>query len=70
MTSKEIFSKRFGLSTKKVNEIIVREDAPEGLRSFISMAFYELGKYSSDLREIIWVLLRTPPDRNNWSRFE
>lgn len=69
MTGKEIFSKRLGLSTFKVKEIIAREDAPEGLRAFIPMVFYERGKYPSDLREIICRILRTPPDRNNWSEY-
>jgi hypothetical protein len=69
MAGKEKFSERFGLSSVKEKEITIREDAPEGLRAFIPMAFYELNKNPSDLREIICRILRKPPDRNNWSEF-
>lgn len=67
MTSKETFSKRQGLFSIKEKEITVREDAPEGLRGFIRMAFYDLNKYPSDLRAITTKVLKTPPDSNNWS---
>ena len=69
MAGKEKFSERLGLSSVKEKEITVREDAPEGLRAFIPIAFYELGKNPSDLREIICRILRTPADKNNWSEF-
>lgn len=69
MTDKETFSKRFGHFSLRGKEITVREDAPEGLRSFIPVAFYELNKNPSDLRAIVCRLLRVPPDRNNWSEF-
>ncbi|MCW3107169.1 MAG: hypothetical protein JWQ09_1675 [Segetibacter sp.] len=69
MTDKETFSKRFGHFSLREKEITVREDAPEGLRNFIPVAFYELNKNPSDLRAIVCRLLRVPPDRNNWSEF-
>ncbi len=52
MTNKQTFSKRQGLFSIKEKEIPVREDAPEGLRGFIRMAFYDLNKKPSDLRAI------------------
>jgi hypothetical protein len=44
MTKKNTFSKQQELFSKKEKEIIVREDAPEGLRGFIKMAHYDLRK--------------------------
>lgn len=67
MTNKEIFSKRQGLFSIREKEITVREDAPEELRGFIKMAFYDLGKNPSDLRAITTRVLKVPPDSNNWS---
>lgn len=69
MTNKLTFSKRQGLFSIKEKEITVREDAPEGLRGFIRMAFYDLKKYPSDLRSITTRVLKIPPDRNNWSEY-
>ena len=69
MTNKNTFSKRQGLFTLKEKEITVREDAPEGLRGFIKMAYYDLGKNPSDLRSITSRVLKIPPDSNNWSEF-
>ena len=65
----ETFSKRLGLFTIKEKEITIREDAPEGLRGFIKMVFYDLNKNPSELREIVCRVLRIPPDRDNWSEF-
>lgn len=65
----ETFSKRLGLFSIKEKEITIREDAPEGLRGFIKMAFYDLKKNPSELREIVCRVLKTPPDRDNWSEF-
>lgn len=65
----ESFSKRNGLSVIREKEIIVREDAPEGLRGYIRMAYYELKKSPSDLRKITTRILRIPPDSSNWSDF-
>ena len=67
MNKKETFSKRQGLYSIKNKEITVREDAPEGLRGFVKMAFYDLGKNPSDLRAITTRVLKIPPDSNNWS---
>lgn len=69
MSNIEPFSKRRGLFSIKEKEITIREDAPEGLRGFIKMVFYDLNKNPSDLREIVCRVLKTPPDRDNWSEF-
>lgn len=69
MTKKIPFSKRHGLYFTNEKEITVRNDAPEGLRGFIKMAFYELNKNPSDLRKITTKVLRIPPDSNNWSEY-
>lgn len=69
MINKNTFSKRKGLFSNTEKEISVREDAPEGLRRFIKMAYYDLGKNPSDLRAITSRVLRIPPDSNNWSEF-
>lgn len=69
MTNKNTFSKRQGLFSIKEKEITVREDAPEGLRGFIKMAYYDLGKKPSDLRSITSRVLKIAPDSNNWSEF-
>jgi hypothetical protein len=69
MTNKETFSKRQGHFSIKEKEITVREDAPEGLRGFIKMAFYDLNKNPSDLRAITSRVLKIAPDSNNWSEY-
>lgn len=69
MTYKNTFSKRQGLFSIKEKEITVREDAPEGLRGFIKMAYYDLGKKPSDLRSITSRVLKIVPNSNNWSEF-
>jgi hypothetical protein len=69
MTNKDTFSKRQGLFSIKEKEITVREDAPEGLRGFIKMAYYDLDKNPSDLRAITSRVLKIAPDSNNWSQF-
>lgn len=63
------FSKRYGLYSIKEKEITIREDATEGLRGFIKMAFYDLGKKPSDLRKITTRILKISPDKNNWSEY-
>jgi len=65
----ERFSKRQGHFTLKEKEITIREDAPQGLRGYIKMAYYDLNKEPSDLRAITTRVLRIPPDQNNWSEF-
>lgn len=69
MTNKDTFSKRQGLFSIKEKEITVRKDAPEGLRGFIKMAYYDLNKNPSDLRAITSRVLKIAPDSNNWSEF-
>lgn len=65
----DTFSKRHGVYSVKEKEITIREDAPEGLRGFIKMAFYDLHKNPSSLRTITTRVLKIPPDRNNWSEY-
>jgi hypothetical protein len=67
--SNEKFSKRKGFYLLNEKEITVREAAPEGLRGFIRMAFYDLGKNPSDLRTITTRVLKIAPDKNNWSEY-
>lgn len=69
MQNIETFSKRFGHYSINAKEITVREDAPNGLRLFIPVAFYELKKDPSDLRAIVCRILRVAPDTNNWSEY-
>ena len=67
--SDQIFSKRHGFHKQNVKEITIREDAPIGLREFVYMAFYDLGKKPSTLRLITTKVLKTPPDPNNWTDY-
>jgi hypothetical protein len=69
MINKEPFSKRLGLYSIKEKEITIREEAPEALRGYIRMAFYDLDKNPSDLRAITTRALKIPPDSSNWSEF-
>lgn len=69
MINKDTFSKRQGLFSIKEKEITIREGAPEGLRGFIRMAYYDLNKNPSDLRSITTRVLKIPPDSNNWSEY-
>jgi hypothetical protein len=69
MTKKQTFSKRNGHFSIKEKEITIREDAPEGLRGYIRMVFYDLDKSPSDLRNITSRVLKIAPDSNNWSEF-
>jgi AbiJ N-terminal domain 4 len=68
MTDNNTFSKRQGLFSIKEKEITVREDAPEGLRGFVTMAYYDLNKKPSDLLSITTRVLKIPPE-NNWSEY-
>lgn len=62
------FSKREGYSGKEV-EIVIREDAPESLRSYIIQTLYALGFTPKQIRPIICQVLRVAPDDGNWSEF-
>jgi hypothetical protein len=68
MTDKRTFSKRLGHFKLNDKEITIREDAPEGLRNFLRMAFYDLGKQPSDLLPIICKVLKVAPE-GNWTEF-
>lgn len=67
MPQNEKFSERLNYKSAVQKEITVREDAPHGLRTFIPMAFYELNKKPSELREIVCYRLRIAPNMDNWS---
>lgn len=68
MMLKETFSKRLGYFTQNEKEIIVREGAPQGLRAYLRIAFYDLNKKPSDLLPIICKELKVAPD-GNWTEF-
>ena len=68
MTDKKTFSKRLGHFTLDEKKITVREDAPQGLREFVRIAFYDLGKNPSDLLPIICKVLKVAPE-GNWTEF-
>lgn len=62
------FSKREGYSGKEV-EIVIREDAPASLRSYIIQTLYALDFTPTQIRPIICQVLRVAPDDENWSDF-
>ncbi len=68
MDKVERFSKRFGHSASE-KEIIVREDAPNGLREYIPQLVYELKYQPSFIRAVACRVLKIAPDRGNWSEF-
>jgi hypothetical protein len=68
MTDKKTFSKRLGHFTLNEKEITVREDAPQELRDFVRIAFYDLGKKPSDLLPIVCKVLKVAPE-GNWTEF-
>lgn len=68
MTDKKTFSRRLGHFSLSEKEITVREDAPDGLRNFVPMAFYELEKKPSELLPIVCKVLKVAPE-GNWTEF-
>lgn len=68
MAKEETFSKRLGHFSIKEKEITVREDAPVGLRNYLRIAFYDLGKNPSDFLPIICKILKVAPE-GNWTEF-
>lgn len=68
MTNRETFSKRLGHFSLKDKEITIRENAPEGLRNYIRVAYYDLGKIPSSLLPIICKVLKVTPE-DNWTEF-
>ncbi len=62
----ELFSQRQGIDIID-KEITVRNDAPEGLRGFIPILYYEFDKRPSDARAVICRVLHKVPDQSNWS---
>lgn len=56
MTNIERFSKRQGLFALKEKEITIREGAPEGLRGYIKIAYYDLNKNPSKTKQNFWNL--------------
>lgn len=66
--SKQPFSKRQGMKPQET-EIVVRHDAPLGLREYIVQTLDELGYEPDFSRQIICRVLRKMPDKNNWSPY-
>ena len=64
----ERFSKRHGLSGD-VQEITVRNDAPENLRFAVVQIAYDSGFRPKALRSVVCKTLMVPPDDNNWTDF-
>lgn len=65
----QTFSRRQGYSAKE-KEIVVREDAPAGLRGYLPVLMYDLGFKPSDLRTIVCKILKVAPDTmGNWSEY-
>jgi hypothetical protein len=62
------FSSRLGFGAIE-KEIVIREDAPLGLRQFIVQEIYGLSYAPSYARGIICKTLRVAPDRSNWSEY-
>ena len=61
------FSKRRGFSSQP-KEIIIREDAPKNLRTFVLLTVKdELGFQWPLLRKVLCRVLRELPDENNWT---
>lgn len=67
-SDRESFSRRYGFSSKQ-REITIRYEAPEELRGAILQIAIETGLTPSPLRQIICRVLRTLPDRYNWSEY-
>ena len=59
------FSHRHGYGRQR--EIIVREDAPEGLRMGLVQIGRDLGMSYGNLREVLCHVLRRRPDAGNWT---
>ncbi len=68
MTNRVTFSKRLGHFSLKEKEITIRDDAPEGLRNYIRIAYYDLGKNPSALLPTICKVLKVSPE-DNWTEF-
>lgn len=62
------FSERYGYSPND-SEIVVREDAPEGLRGAVVQIAYDAGLTPHSLRQIVCRVLRVREDPSNWSAF-
>ena len=69
MNSKEKFSKRHGFNEVIAAPITVRNDAPYEFRGLLVDIAYEYGFKPNELRELVCRLLRTRPDKNNWSDY-
>jgi hypothetical protein len=60
-----LFSHRHGYGRQR--EIIIREDAPEGLRMGLVQIGRDLGMNYANLRDVICHVLRRRPDSGNWA---
>src|SRR5574341_1864166 len=67
--SEERFTRRFGHGPEEA-PISIRNDAPEPVRgAILKIAEGELGLTPSRLRGVLCTVLRTLPDRSNWSAY-
>jgi hypothetical protein len=68
-TGTDRFSRRFGHGPEE-REIVVRNDAPEGLRGALLMiAEGELDLSPGTIRSVLCTVLRQLPDPGNWSQY-
>ena len=68
MDDKQTFSKRLGHFSLREKPITTRDDAPEGLRNYLRMAFYDLKKKPSDFLPTVCKVLKVAPE-GNWTEF-
>lgn len=68
MDDKQTFSKRLGHFSLEEKAITIREDAPDGLRNYLRVAYYDLKKKPSDLLPTVCKVLKVAPE-GNWSEY-
>ena len=69
MNNNKRFSDRLGLDSSSTKEIVVRNDAPDGLRGASIIIANEAGLSPIPKRSLICRVLRERPDSNNWSEY-
>jgi|GEM_PF-867505 len=62
------FSKRNNYASQE-SPIVVREDAPRGLREFIVQTLYALNHPPSTVRKVFCRVLRKSPNDSNWGEY-
>jgi hypothetical protein len=66
----ESFSKRFGYAHASNPEITIRDDAPTHIREgTLLLAEGDMDLQPSLIRDVLCRVLRTTPDRSNWSEY-